>query len=157
MTQTLTEELGGVERRFRLGIGELRQLQEKCDAGPATILGRLMSIQPQAFGQKRPNAQYYELGADDPDYRADFNLYSLLRSFGGDWRVDDIREPIRLGLIGGGATPTDASLTVQTHVDSRPLPENIGLAAAIILKSLSSDEGDTPGEQKVETTKETDV
>lgn len=152
MTQTLTEELGGVERQFRLGIGELRQLQEKCNAGPATILGRLMSFQPQAADTKRPNAKGYELGADDPDYRADFNLYSLLRSFGGDWRVDDVREPIRLGLIGAGTTPTEASLAVQSYVDSRPLSEHIGLAAAILIKSLSADEDVKPGEPKVETT-----
>lgn len=33
--------LGDQMRAFRLGFGEVRQLQEKCDAGPQAILTRL--------------------------------------------------------------------------------------------------------------------
>lgn len=151
MTQTHIDELGGTERSFRLGIGELRQLQELCNSGPATIIARLLSHQPQAADHKRPNPKDYAGGVDDPDYLGDFNIYSLLRSFGGDWRVEDIRETIRLGLIGGGTTPTDASIAVKAYVDPRPLSEFIGLASSIILKSLSGDEDLNVGETKVET------
>lgn len=154
MTQTYTDELGGAQRSFRLGIGELRTLQENCKVGPATVLARLMSFQPQAADHKRPDPADYSLGVDDPDFRADFNVYSLLRNFGGDWRIDDVREPIRLGLIGAGITPTEASILVQAYVDSRPLTEHIGLAAQIIMKSLSADEPVTSGEPKAETTTE---
>lgn len=153
MTQTFRESLGGAEREFRLGIGQLRELQEKCEAGPATILARLISVQPQAAGMKRPEPQDYVLSGSDPDFIADFNIYSTLRSFGGDWRVDDVRETIRLGLIGAGMTPTDAFILVSRYVDTRPLGENFGLAAAIILKSLASDTDDEVGKPIAEATK----
>lgn len=146
MTQTLKEHFGGAVREFRLNIAQLRELQEICEAGPATILARLISVQPQSVGMKRPEPENYKKESDDPDFIADFNIYSILRSFGGDWRVDDVREPIRLGLIGAGMTPTDAFVLVSRYVDTRPLTENFGLAAAIILKSLSSD--DTLGKPK---------
>ncbi len=61
-------------RRSGLGLGELLELQEKCDAGPAQIVARLE---------------------------------------GGTWRVQDLRETLRLGLIGGGMTPTDAMVKVR--------------------------------------------
>lgn len=35
----------------------------------------------------------------------------------GSWKVSDIRETIRLGLIGGGMTPERAMLAVKRHVD----------------------------------------
>lgn len=151
MTQTLHEVFGGAERKFRLAIGELRELQDKCNAGPATILARLISYQPQAEQMKRPTPEGYAGGQDDPDFIADWNVYSLLRQFGGDWRVDDVREPIRLGLIGGGMTPTDAWLAVARYVDTRPLTEHIGLAAAILIKALSEDKDDAVGKATVET------
>lgn len=42
----------------------------------------------------------------------------------GDWRVDDIRETIRLGLIGGGMSPSKVDSLIRRHVDRRPLMEN---------------------------------
>jgi hypothetical protein len=152
MINTLTQEFGGVERQFRLGIGELRQLQEKCNAGPATILARLMTCQPQAAGMKRPIPKDYELAESDPDFVADFNLYSLLRMIGNDWNVDDVRETIRLGLIGGGATPTDASLAVARYVDvAADWPSNIGVASAILIDALLGSSNDPVGKAKVGT------
>lgn len=85
------------EHRFRLAIGQLRELQEKCDAGPAWILYRLQSRQ---------------------------------------WRVDDIRETLRLGLIGGGMSPMDALGLVARYVDERPLQENVAPAMAVLMAAL---------------------
>ncbi|MEO4000312.1 gene transfer agent family protein [Mesorhizobium sp. CAU 1732] len=152
MTQTLHEVFGGAERKFRLAIGELRELQEKCEAGPATILARLMSYQPQSEFLKRPHPKDFDLGENDSDYISALNVFALVRNFGGDWRVDDVREPIRLGLIGGGITPTDAWVAVSRYVDTRPLTEHISLAAAILLKALSEDKDDAVGKTEVETT-----
>ncbi len=90
--------------KFRLGIAELRQLQEKCDAGPAFILGRL---------------------------------------FDGTWRVDDLIQTIRLGLIGGGMTPQAALALTRTHVEQRPLYESI-LPAQAILNALLAGAPDEP-------------
>lgn len=54
------------------------------------------------------------------------------RLVSGKWRVEDIVETIRLGLIGGGLKP-DAALTLsRRYVEKRPPGEN-KLAAIVIL------------------------
>jgi hypothetical protein len=58
------------------------------------------------------------------------------------FRIDDIRETIRLGLIGGGITPAEAQAMLLFSVDGRPINENVQLAADI-LKALF--EGISPG------------
>ncbi|CAN7431842.1 gene transfer agent family protein [Rhizobium rhizogenes] len=78
---------------FRLGWGELEELQETCNAGPYVILARLY---------------------DDT------------------WRIGDIANTIRLGLIGGGMKPVDALKKVRAYVQDRPPYENITYAQAIL-------------------------
>lgn len=85
------------EYKFRLAIGQLRELQEKCSAGPQTILTRLAT---------------------------------------GAWMLDDVREAIRLGLIGGGLKPAEALTLVQRYVDDRPLAENVATAQAVVLVAV---------------------
>lgn len=154
MARTIQLPLGGKQRDFRLDLGGLEELQSACDAGPATIFARLMAVQPQAANTKRPNPDNYDLGAADPDFLADFNSYSLLRGIGGDWRIADVRETIRLGLIGGGTTPSDAFIQVSAYVDDVekfPLTDNVGLAAAILHHALTAPKGEEVG--KLETGK----
>ena len=85
------------DHTFQLRIGEIRLLQEKCDAGPHHIFNRL-----------------------------------------GDetWRLDDIRETLRLGLIGAGLEQQKALDLIKRHVDSVPLLENVETARAVILAVL---------------------
>jgi hypothetical protein len=85
------------EDDFRLGIGEIRALQEKTSAGPETLRRRLVS---------------------------------------GEWFIDDIRETIRLGLIGAGCKPSDAMEKVRRGVDARPLGENVLIAAMIVAAAV---------------------
>ncbi|MDB5733340.1 MAG: hypothetical protein JWQ03_3235 [Variovorax sp.] len=85
------------DHTFRLAIGELRQLQEKLDAGPVEIFDRLMNR---------------------------------------GWRLDDIRETIRLGLIGGGRSPAEAARLVRDYIDGRPLIENVETAQQIIAAAM---------------------
>lgn len=40
---SVTFDWGDGTHTFRLGVGQIRELQEKCDAGPAFILSRLSS------------------------------------------------------------------------------------------------------------------
>lgn len=159
MTKYVKLVFAGSERNFRLDIGALRELQGTCDAGVATILARLMSNQPQATGRKRPVPENYTYGEMDPEYFADLNLFATLRNIGGDWRVDDVRETIRLGLIGGGLTPSDAFLLVASYVDARPLHENVGIAASILMHAIVGDPDDPVGKPvaETETTNQTDV
>lgn len=150
MTRVKELPFGGEIRRFRLPLGELRELQDKCQVGPATILSRLIAFQPQAMDTMRPRAENFELGIVDPDYIAQFNLFSVLRSLGGDWRVDDIRETIRLGLIGAGTTPTEAFLLVSRYVDNVPLTENVGIASEILMHALVGEADDPVGKKVTE-------
>jgi len=78
---------------FRLAWGQLSELQEKCDAGPYTVLQRL--------------------------YR-------------GDWKIEDISNVIRLGLIGGGMEPVPALKLVRGYVEARPPMESLQTAQAVL-------------------------
>lgn len=96
--------------RFRLPIGQLRELQEKCGAGPRVVFERLRN---------------------------------------GMWMVDDIRETIRLGLIGGGdVTPIAARALVERYVDERPLSENVMAATSILLAAIVGVPDDQVGKRR---------
>jgi hypothetical protein len=68
----------------------------------------------------------------------------------GAWRVDDVREPLYRGLIGGGMTPTEAGKLVRELFDERPLLENIDLALAVVLGSLLAPDDEPLGESEGE-------
>ena len=98
--------LGG-EHVFSLKIGELRALQENCDAGPEEIAKR-----------------FYD----------------------GTWRVDDLVETIRLGLIGGGMDRAEAMKTINRVVDQHGWLNVKPTAYAVISLALTGPGDDTPGE-----------
>jgi hypothetical protein len=54
------------------------------------------------------------------------------RLFAGDFRHAEVSEIIRLGLIGGGASPEEAAALVAAYVTARPLVETYGLAVSIM-------------------------
>lgn len=54
----------------------------------------------------------------------------------GAWKVEDVRETVRLGLIGGGMSPTDAFKMVLRYVDERPLLESVLVAEAVLSAAL---------------------
>ncbi len=98
---------------FRLGLGELEELEEKRDLSIFTLAARL-----------------------SPEVRAA--------------RLLDIRETLRLGLIGGGTKPTDALALVRRYVDERPLDENRDVAYSVALAAIArvhpGELGEEPGE-----------
>ena len=114
---SLTMAWGDGEHRFRLAIGQLRELQEKCNAGPAEIFQRLLDR---------------------------------------TWRVDDLREVLRLGLIGGGMKPAEALVLVKRYVDERPLLENVGPALQVLTAALVGPEDIASGKVGAPATEETD-
>lgn len=63
----------------------------------------------------------------------------------GTWRVDDIRETIRLGLIGGGMDPMPALTLTMRYVDNRPWAENKRPAYLILMAILTQPDGDKVG------------
>lgn len=60
------------------------------------------------------------------------------------WRVEDVREVIRIGLIGGGKTPTHALGLVKRYVDERPLAESLPVALAILMAAVVGVPEDPP-------------
>lgn len=50
----------------------------------------------------------------------------------GRWKVQDISNVIRLGLIGGGMKPVEALKLVRSYVEDRPPMENLMFAQAIL-------------------------
>lgn len=67
-----------------------------------------------------------------------------------EWRVDDIRETIRLGLIGGGMEPLDALALVRVYVDGRPLVESVAPAERILRAALIGADDDPVGKAGAE-------
>jgi len=57
------------------------------------------------------------------------------------WRIQNIREIIRVGLIGAGQTPIEALRLVRRYVEERPLMENVQLAIEIVAASLELPKG----------------
>ncbi|MCV9910022.1 gene transfer agent family protein [Brucella sp. HL-2] len=67
----------------------------------------------------------------------DAGPYVILdRLVGGTWKMNDIRETIRYGLIGGGLAPAAALTLVREYVEARPPMENVLLARAILTAGL---------------------
>lgn len=72
--------------------------------------------------------------------------YLLDQMWQNNWKVEHISQIIRLGLIGGGKTPSEALTLTRNYVESRPPMENLSLAQAILAISLQG----APEEEKGE-------
>lgn len=76
-------------------------------------------------------------------------LRLLHRLMDGSWMVDDAREIMRLGLIGGGMEPAQALRLVQRYVDARPLVEAQAPAMLVLGAALhGTDQEGHPGKEE---------
>lgn len=67
----------------------------------------------------------------------------------GSWMVDDAREIMRLGLIGGGMKPDEALRLVKRYVDARPLMEAQSPAMLVLGAALHGTEQEPqPGKEE---------
>jgi hypothetical protein len=64
------------------------------------------------------------------------------------WKLNDVRETIRLGLIGGGMTPVNALNLVKRYVDERPWGESLLVAQAVMIAAIIGVPGDLVGKTK---------
>lgn len=121
---------GTEEHVFRLGIEQLRRIQERCDAGPPELLMRLAPI-VRAIQAKLSFSQMLAAGVM------------------GTWRIDDVREVLVQGLIGGGMGATEAGALVRSEFDEK-LSFGHAPLAFVILQAAYSDVEDEPilGEPK---------
>ena len=120
---SITMEWGDGEHRFRLAIGQLRELQEFVNK-PRVAMGA-----PQIG----PMGLWRALADNDA------------------W-PHEAREVLRLGLIGGGMTPLDALAMVKRYVDERPYFEAMRPAFMVLAAATAGVPDDTVGKQPVETT-----
>lgn len=68
------------------------------------------------------------------------------RLLNGDWKIADVREPLRLGLIGGGMTPEDALKLVRRYVDQRDAwMHYAGVAKMVVLAAIAGAPEELPG------------
>lgn len=125
-------EFADGEYRFALGLAQIDELQTKCGAGIGEIHGRI--IRGAARG---PNGSV------------------VLHPASAGFRVEDLFETIRLGLIGGNSGEVDgktievdprlALRLMKNYCYNRPLVEAWQLAASIMLAVIS---GFTPPEDQ---------
>lgn len=62
------------------------------------------------------------------------------------WRVDDVREAILQGLIGGGLSSHEATGIVQSHFDDTPVMGHVPVAQAIVAAAVIGTGDEAPGE-----------
>jgi hypothetical protein len=109
----------GEERRFCIGIGEFRNLQESVNA--RRVLISASPVGPAA-------------------------LLQMLRT--NDAWPDDVRDVLKAGLVGGGATATEASRLLVRQFDGKPLLEHTKTAFLILLAGLVGVPEDEPDSKK---------
>lgn len=110
-----TCQWGDGEHRFRLRLGELRELEAKREAGAYEIHQRLAN---------------------------------------GTWRVDDVVEVLRLGLIGGGVAPVMALGLTAKYVAPTTFLDNTVTAMWVLRHALFGDPEDIVGKILAGTTSE---
>ncbi len=60
----------------------------------------------------------------------------MARLENGAWGINDVRETIRLGLIGGGMKPEAAMAVIRRHVDENPLAHSVLVAYEIVKAAM---------------------
>ncbi len=71
----------------------------------------------------------------------------FMRVAGGDYKVSDVYQTLRLALIGGGMSIIDAKRLMLAHFDTRPYAENASVAAEILACLMVGVEESEDGEK----------
>jgi hypothetical protein len=117
---------GDGEQLFRFAIGQWRELQEKVNL-------RRISIGAPAIGPQ--------------------TLLNAMRA--KDAWPDDIRDVLRLGLIGGGLKPSDAHRLLANYFDDKPPFEHMQTAFLVMFAGLVGVPDDAIGSKKKSRVKKT--
>lgn len=110
---------GEAERTFRLGIGQIRALQEKTGAGPLGIAARCQ-IAAAALAYQR-QGDWVALSRLDLTQIAE---------------MPQVREALLQGLLGMNMALPVADKLVRDWVDERPLAENLVACVAVCTASV---------------------
>jgi hypothetical protein len=131
----LTRAFGKDEHPFCLKVAQWRDLEKARDAGLGVIAARLAPL--VAFKQAGTGVDL---------------LAAVAAGHLGHIRLDDVREPVLQGLIGGGLTSTEAGALVRCVFDEAvdkgkgPVFDWCDLAFAIVTGALIGLEDEPPGE-----------
>jgi hypothetical protein len=142
----LTRAFGRDQHTFRLRVAEWREVEKTCAAGLAEIGARLSPI-----------VQLVGLIDGDPANYPGGLLAAIADGRFGRARIDDVREPILQGLVGGGLTSTEAGALVRLVFDEEiaacraPFVVFSELAFSIIGQALVGLADELPGEQAATT------
>lgn len=93
-------DFAGEERTFRIRLGEIRRIEDRCGAGIGEVLRRLSRAVLVLSKVK--------------------GLEAL--AAGIEIRADDVREAIYQGLIGAGMSASEATNLVRREIDERGVP-----------------------------------
>jgi hypothetical protein len=134
----LTRAFGRDEHPFRLRVAEWRAIEKTCNSGLAEIAGRIAPVVLLMAGglARHPGGL---LGA-------------IAEGQMGSARLDDVREPLVQGLIGGGMGSTEAGALVRMMFDEvlgaghAPMLAYAELAFAILAQALIGLEDEPLGE-----------
>lgn len=124
----ITRAFGRDERAFVLKIPGWREVEKTCDAGLGVIAARLA-----------PLVNLIQVG---PTAYPGGMLAAIAAGHLGSARIDDVREPLLQGLIGGGMTSTEAGALVRAVFDEAagtakaPAIQFAGLAFEIVAAAL---------------------
>lgn len=111
-----------------------------------------MSRSARYKGLFGPGRQVFEMtiaGLEELQETCDAGPEEILdRVLTGRWRVDDIREPLRLGLIGGGMDANAALVMVARYAAPGNLGPHKALVACIVGAAIhGAPDEDTPPEK----------
>jgi hypothetical protein len=118
---------GEPERAFRLGLGQIRKLQEKTGCGPVGIAARCVVSMAALKAMK--NGDYVLLSRLDLTQVAE---------------KTHTREAILQGLLGKNVPLPEADALVREWADERPLDESLTTAMEICLAAVYGTEDEKP-------------
>jgi hypothetical protein len=127
-TGEASADFAGEERAFRIRLGEIRHIEQKCETGIGEVCRRLA------------RAAYVT---------SKFRGLEALAT-GIDIHAEDVRAPLYEGLVGAGMRPADATRLVRQEVDDRGvrgLLDNAAVALVVLLGSQETPKDEaSPGE-----------
>jgi hypothetical protein len=122
-TGEASTDFAGETREFRIRLGEIRHIEQKCEVGIGEVCRRLAKAAyvTSKFGGLEALAMGVEIHAED------------------------VRAPIYEGLVGGGMRPADATKIVRQEIDDRGvrgLLDNVAVALVVLLGSQETPPGE---------------
>ncbi len=72
-------------------------------------------------------------------------IFQRIRS--DTWKINDVRETLRIGLIGGGMMPDKALSLINRYCDDRPWAESLQPAIYVLMAAMVGVPGDEVGKK----------